>query len=243
MGEANTYLEVSNIKLQGIMPVTMLDWKSRVACTLFMGGCNFRCPFCQNPELVLGPDKNPFISWNKVKNHLENKRKWLDGVVITGGEPTINNGLKDFLSMLKTMGYPTKLDTNGTRPRVLSRLIKEKLVDYIAMDVKSNFNNYSKAAGVPVDIEKIKESIHLITKSEINHEFRTTVVPGFADESNVFEIAGYLGEQNAQHYYLQQFNSTITLDPELMKLEPLKKEILLNLTEKCRRFLPTELRG
>ncbi|MDO8885399.1 anaerobic ribonucleoside-triphosphate reductase activating protein [Candidatus Oleimmundimicrobium sp.] len=243
MLKVSSCLESSSIELRGIVPVTMLDWVGRVACVLFVGGCNFKCPFCHNPELVLSPKKQSLLSWEKVRQHLETKKKWLDGVIITGGEPTIEYGLEDFLSILKEMDYSVKLDTNGTRPRVLSRLIKEELVDHIAMDVKSSFRKYSKAAGVSVNIEKIKKSIDLIVNSGISHEFRTTVVPKLAEKEDVIEIAQYLGNRKAQHYYLQQYNPKVTLDPKLMETKPYKRELLINLTEECLRFVPTELRG
>jgi len=243
MHKTSLCVDNSIIELRGIIPVTMLDWKGKVACTLFVGGCNFRCPFCHNPELVLFPKKQPLVLWDKVEQHLKSKREWLDGVVITGGEPTINDGLWNLVSTLKKMDYPVKLDTNGTRPRVLSRLIQEKLIDFIAMDVKSGFENYPKATGVPVNIEHIKESIDLIIKSNIAHEFRSTVVPGLVEEKDVLEIAGYLGKRDAQHYYLQQFNPKITLDFNLAKTKPFKREMLINLTEKCRQFVATDFRG
>ncbi len=243
MHKTSLCVDNSIIELRGIIPVTMLDWKGKVACTLFVGGCNFRCPFCHNPELVLFPKKQPLVLWNKVEQHLKAKKEWLDGVVITGGEPTINDGLRNFASTLKKMDYPVKLDTNGTRPRVLSRLIQEKLIDFIAMDVKSSFENYPKATGVSVNIENIKESIDLIIKSNIAHEFRSTVVPGLVEEEDVLKMADYLGKRDAQHYYLQQFNPKITLDFSLAKTKPFKREMLINLTKKCRQFLATDFRG
>ena len=232
-----------SIELRGIILVTMLDWVGKVACTLFVGGCNLRCPFCQNPELVICPEEQPIISWDKVKRHLEDKKEWFDGVVITGGEPTINHGLASFLSMLKKMDYPVKLDTNGTRPRVLSRLIREGLVDYIAMDVKSSFKKYPKATGTNIDIKKVEESIDVITTSNIPHEFRTTMVPGFVDEDYAIEIAHHLRSKEAKRYYLQQFRSEITLEPKIKEIKPYKVEKLIELKEVCNRLLPTELRG
>lgn len=236
-----------DIEIKGIIPVGMLDWEGRMVTTLFVGECNFRCPFCQNPDLVKYPAQLKTVPWEEIKDLLKTKRGWLDGVVITGGEPTIHLGLVTLLSKIKKMGYPVKLDTNGTRPRVLSQLIADSLVDYVALDVKSTWDKYGKATKAPGLTEKVKKSVEVLLEAEsqdkVEVEFRTTVVPRYVDKEDVLEIAQFLKDKGAREYVLQQFSSKITLEPEASEIKPYDKEELKALKEECNRVIPTILKG
>lgn len=190
--------------IKGMQKVTLLDYPGRVACTLFTGGCNFRCPFCQNSELVLCPGEVDTIPNEEVFSYLEKRKRMLDGVCITGGEPTLQEGLTEFIGRIKAIGLLVKLDTNGYEPDRLAKLIESGLVDYIAMDIKSSPEGYSKASGIEgVELSKIERSIDLISSSGIEHEFRTTVVRELHTREDLAAIARRLtGEKR---YFLQRF--------------------------------------
>ena len=175
---------------RGIQKVTLLDYPEHIACTLFTGGCNFRCPFCHNSSLVF--DKNPArISEEEVLEFLKKRRNCRQGVCITGGEPTIHMDLPDFIAKVKALGYDVKLDTNGTAPTMLKDLVKSKLVNYVAMDVKHTRVSYADATGIPEGplLERVEESINYLLSGAINYEFRTTVVKELHTPEAVGEIA------------------------------------------------------
>jgi pyruvate formate lyase activating enzyme len=211
------------MKLGGLQKHTLIDYPGHLACTTFTVGCNFRCPYCHNPELVL-----PYYS-NKTEDHfkkedlysfLETRKGLLDGVVITGGEPCLQSGLIDFCQNIKKMGFKIKLDTNGTFPLVLEHLIKDQLVDYVAMDIKSNLPTYSDAAGKDVDLKAIKKSINLIMIESrefgLDYEFRTTCVKPFMSSKIIKDIGGMI--KGAEKYVLQPCNSsTDVLNPDFFK--------------------------
>ncbi len=234
-------------QIKGIIPVSMLDWEGKLVSILFLGGCNLRCCFCQNADLVDNSQTLSDVCWEKVKKHLINKRNWLDGCVISGGEPCINRGLKSLLSRIKKLGYPIKLDTNGTLPQVLSQLMQERVVDYIAMDLKTCFDKYPLLTRTRLDTECINKSARLIAKALANNlidaEFRTTVVPEYVKEEDVFEIAKYLGNIGATRYFLQQFSPKHVLEPQLSLVPPYPEEYLIYLADQCSRFVPTAYRN
>lgn len=227
--------------IKGVIPVTMLDWDGKLATTLFVGGCNYRCPFCHNADLVLSPESLPDIEWEKVEEHLKAKKLWIDGICISGGEPTIHPDLPGLLEKIKNLGFAVKLDTNGARPDVLRKLIRAELIDYLAMDIKTSFEKYSQAVKTSADIAKIKESINLIFNLSIDYEFRTTVVPTLVNEEDVLKIANYI--KGAKVYVLQQFFPRQILDPEMINLVPYPKEVLLAMAEKCNEIVATKVRG
>lgn len=199
----------------GYQKLTLIDYPGKIATTVFTVGCSFRCPFCHNPELVLSPG---------IKNNLEKeffefleKRKGkLEGVCITGGEPTIQPDIIDFIKNVKKIGYLVKLDSNGSRPDVLRSVINGKLVDFIAMDIKHSPENYKKTSGGKADIERIKLSVDLIMNSNIPYEFRTTVVPGIHKEEDFEEISEWI--KGAKSYYLQIYRENKILDQNLKKI-------------------------
>lgn len=229
--------------IKGYIPVSMLDWEGRIVTTLFLAGCNFRCPFCQNPEFVDGDSKSlPSTDWAEIEEHLISKKNWLDGVCITGGEPTISPGLTALIKKIKSLDLAVKLDTNGNNPKVLSPLIDSSLVDCIAMDVKTSFSKYPYVVQAPVSIDNIKRSIELVLDSRLEHEFRTTVVPNYVEREDVLKIAQYLADCGAKKYRLQQFNPKVVLEPEAA-VAPFDKDYLKALTDECNQHLPTKLRG
>ncbi len=194
------------MKIAGLQPVTLLDYPQKLAAIIFTSGCNMRCPFCYNPFLVL-PEwmkKNKLMAEKDLFVFFKKRKKYLDGVVISGGEPTLQRDLPKFCHRLKKLGYAVKLDTNGLMPEVLRQLIAEKLVDYIAMDLKSPLEKTGVACGLAVDAEKIKASIELIKNSGVDYEFRTTLVKGLHEKADIKKMAELI--KGAKKYYLQNFS-------------------------------------
>lgn len=191
------------ISARGLQKLTLLDFPGMVCATVFLAGCNLRCPYCHNPDLVLGSPDLPCIPEEELLRFLESRRGFTDGVCVSGGEPTLDPGLPAFLARVRPLGFKTKLDTNGTRPDVLRRLLERGLVDYIAMDVKAPPDKYRRVTRSRVDPGTIEESIRLLQQSAIDHEFRTTVVPGLVSANDVEEVARWL--QGPQRYVLQQY--------------------------------------
>lgn len=220
------------MRIGGYQKLTLIDYPGKIATTVFTVGCSFRCHFCHNPELVL---RAQFPAPNKMEEeflaHLEKRRGKLEGVCITGGEPTIQPDIIDFIRKIKEMGYVVKLDSNGTRPDVLRRIIKEGLVDYIAMDIKHAPKKYKLATGLTTDIARIKMSVKLIMNSGLPYEFRTTVVPGIHEDEDFDKIAKWIA--GAQNYNLQEYREMRILNPNLKKktkgkqldLDAIKKRI------------------
>ena len=212
---------------------TLLDYPRHIATTVFTVGCNFRCSFCHNPELVLSSQFMVHGNSNEKDffKFLEGRRGRLEAVCITGGEPTLQNDLLDFMSKIKKMGYLVKLDTNGMRPDVLKKALDLKIIDYVAMDIKNSLKNYEKTVCAKVDLERIKMSVELIKNSKIDYDFRTTVVPGIHKEKDFQDIALWIG--GARKYFLQRFRDIKTLDPALkgkikgkkIDLEKIKRKI------------------
>ena len=190
------------MRICGYNKTTLLDYPGRVACTIFLGGCNFRCPFCQNGHLVLEPELQPEYSQEELLSFLKKRRGILDGVCVTGGEPSIYANLPDFLEKIKNLGYAVKLDTNGTNPDMVRMLAGEKLIDMVAMDVKSSKERYPALAGISnVDMDRICETADFLMHSGIEYEFRTTVVRELHTEEDFYRIGEWLG--GAEKYYLQ----------------------------------------
>ena len=190
---------------------------------IYTNRCNFRCPFCHNRQLVLNTDFQP-VELEEVMRTISDRKGFIDGVVVTGGEPTIYPALPELLAALKSMGVKIKLDTNGYNPAALDILIGGGLLDYIAMDIKTSLPKYDLAAGIKVEKEKITTSVELIQKSRVKHEFRTTCVPGIVDIQDVEAISVWIG--NGEDYTLQQFQPENTLDPECSKITPYLRQTL-----------------
>lgn len=192
------------MQICGLNKTTLLDYPGRVAATVFLGSCNFRCPFCHNASLVTEPDSQPQLSREEVLSFLKKRAGLLDGICVTGGEPTLAPDLPDFLRKIKELGLLVKLDTNGYRPDVTKALINEGLVNHIAMDIKSSLSGYPLAAGRPdLPVEPVMESISLLMAGTIEYEFRTTVVGGLHTEKDFREIGLLL--KGCRAYFLQPF--------------------------------------
>jgi len=227
--------------IKGFQKLTLLDYPGQVAATIFVGGCNFNCSYCYNTDLVVNSNSMRTIPEEEIFKELEKRKKMLDGVVICGGEPTIYSNLREFIEKIKNLGFLVKLDTNGSNPEMIKKLIDEKLIDYAAMDVKETFKEYNKIANIKVDIEQIKESIMILINSEIDYEFRTTIVPGFHDVKKIKEIAGYL--VNGKKYYLQLFKAEEKVrDPKLKNIKAFTKEEVDEMVKVAKEYIKTELR-
>lgn len=190
------------MEILGLEKVSLVDYEGYVCATIFTGGCNFFCPFCHNSGIV----KNEFapISRADVMSYLQNRKGLLDAVTISGGEPTIHPELVDLVSEIKAMGYLVKLDTNGTNPEMLQHLVQNKLIDYVAMDIKNNFDAYAPIAGTSnIPVQKIKKSLEILKTSGIDYELRTTLVAEYHFESNIKKMAEELA--GAKRMYLQKF--------------------------------------
>ncbi len=195
------------MNIQGLQKLTLLDFPGRTACTLFTGGCNLRCPFCHNVPLVLDPNGDAPFSDEEIFSFLNSRKGILDGVAVTGGEPLLQRELPDFLRRVKAAGFLTKVDTNGFFPNVLSGLLAEKLVDYVAMDVKNSPAKYAETCGVPgLDVSPAEESVRLLLASGIDFEFRTTVTAEFHTVDDIAKIAKWIS--GAPRYYLQAFRDS-----------------------------------
>jgi len=224
------------MKIKGFLTTSFSDWDGKVSSVIFLPRCNFRCPMCHNHQLVLNPDSLPTVRKKDIVKWLTAKRDFIDGVVVTGGEPTVHKDLEDLLKELKDLGFDVKLDTNGSHPLILECLIEQELVDYIAMDIKAPLDpqKYSELAGVKVDIRKIGQSIGVIMSFGIDYEFRTTVPPTLTKQ-DVFNIAREI--EGAKKYVLQRFIPDNALSPEYRKLKPYTEDQLKEMAEICRLVL------
>jgi len=224
-----------------MIDTSLIDWEGKIVSTLYVPSCNFRCPYCYNCDLILHPENFPNISQRKIDNFLLERKDFIDGICMSGGEPTLYPDLPAYFKEIKDKGFLIKLDTNGTNPKLLKNLIDFCLVDYIALDVKSSldFDNYSKAAGIKdkMIIEKVKDSIKLIMNSKIDYEFRTTVVPLLHSEETIMEIARYIS--GVKRYVLQNFSPLEkTLEPSFQKIKPYSNEKIQEFVEKVKRYIP-----
>lgn len=217
--------------LGGYQKLTLIDYPGKLATTVFTVGCSFRCPFCHNPELVNG---SQFTIHNGLEKEffdfLKKRQGKLEGVCITGGEPTIQVDLIDFIQKIKKLGFLIKLDTNGTRPDVLKKLLDLKLLNFVAMDIKNQIKHYDKTTGTTVDKDRIKLSVELIKNSRVPYEFRTTVVPGIHTKEDFVAIAKWIN--GTESYYLQEYRELKILDPNLKKKTKGKKIDLEKIKQK-----------
>lgn len=206
--------------INGLQKLTLLDFPEHTACTVFTGGCNMRCPFCHNAVLVTDPASQPVIDEREFFDFLKKRRGLLDGVAITGGEPTLMPDLSDFIKTIRELGFEVKLDTNGTRPDILAGLIEKRLVNYVAMDIKSSKEGYPKAVGIPnFDIAPVMESAAILMQNRIEYEFRTTVVKEIHDISDIESIGKWLN--GAPRYFLQLFKDNgATMEKGLNPVDP-----------------------
>jgi len=226
--------------VKSLVKMSLTDWDGKVSAVVFMSGCNYRCPYCHNWQLVEDPDSVDDVDWNDVLDYLESASGWLDGVVVTGGEPTCDPVLPSLLEDIKDKGLPIKLDTNGSVPDVIESLIERGLVDYIAMDVKNSYKKYDETAGARVNTDDIARSIELV-RSLSDHEFRTTVVPGLVEPEDVATICTYI--KGTKNFILQRFHPENVLNKEYSEVSPPSDEEMDALVELCPGDIPTEWRG
>lgn len=188
----------------GLQKLTLLDFPGHTACTLFTGGCNFICPFCQNSRLVLAPDTVTPLDEEEIFSFLKKRAGLLDGVCITGGEPLLDPAIEELISRVRSLGYKIKLDTNGAYPDRLCRLVQKGLVDYVAMDLKNSPEHYGTTVGIPhLDLTPIKESVRFLLSNPVEYEFRTTVVREFHQAADFITISLWIS--GASRYFLQEF--------------------------------------
>ena len=200
----------------GLHKNSLIDYPGKISCVIFLSGCNFDCPYCHNPELARGRFLSPgYLSEDLIFDFLGNRKGFLDGVVVSGGEPTLQKGLISFCEKIRLMGYPVKLDTNGSRPEVIKKLIDEDLVSYVAMDIKTDPSHYTSLIKDDCSIDDIFLSVRIIKESNIDYEFRTTCIKSLVNKSTI-ENMSYL-IKDSKLYTLQQFSKTDVLHPEFFK--------------------------
>ncbi|MBE9541177.1 MAG: anaerobic ribonucleoside-triphosphate reductase activating protein [Proteobacteria bacterium] len=223
--------------IKGFLETSFVDWPGKVASVIFLSHCNFRCPYCHNYDLVLHPDQLPTIPFEQVIQQIKKYKGWVDGVCITGGEPTLFPALVQLIEQLRNEHMLIKLDTNGSRPEVLKKLIDNHLVEHVAMDVKAPLNqeSYSNCCGVSVDLEKIKGSIDLLRKTFISYEFRVTAVPTLLKKEDLLTLANEL--KGSEKLTLQNFNPEHPLDPGLKNVKPYTEQEIEEMQEEMNQIL------
>ena len=235
--------DIDRMKIGGMQKMTLLDYPGKVACTIFMSGCNFKCPFCHNRDLVFIPERYEYFDPADVMDYLEKRKGLLDGVCISGGEPLLQENLETLIERIRDMGYLIKLDTNGAYPKRLKSVVNKGLVDYVAMDVKNSPEKYAMTLGMNPDsfsLEPIRESVEFLKSGAVDHEFRTTVVKELHTAADLTAIAEWIGPD--EKYYLQQYmNSDNVIQPGFSAYT---KEEMNELKEAVARIVPAvQLRG
>jgi len=225
------------MKIGGLQKVSLIDYPEAICAVVFLQGCNFKCSYCHNPQLVEPKLFDPCLEEKKVLEFLAARIGKLDSVTVTGGEPTIQKDLMRFIKLVKKMGFAIKLDSNGTQPKVIKALIDAKLLDFIALDIKAPLEKYKSIVKVPVDTQSIEESIKLILKSKIPHEFRTTVVKSQLMEKDILKIAKLIS--GTKRYALQKFVPTKTLDKKFLKEKTYRDDELERIKIRLEKEIPS----
>lgn len=229
------------MRIDGLQKMTLLDFPGKVACTVFTGGCNFRCPFCHNALLVTELPENPDYTVDEILSFLKKRAGLLDGVAITGGEPLMNPDIADFIKQIRDLGYAVKLDTNGSYPDRLKSIVGEGIVDYVAMDIKNCKEKYAETVGLKsYDLSKIEESVDFLKTNAVDYEFRTTVVKEFHTVEDIRKAAEWI--KGAKRYFLQNFvDSGNLIDGSVSGVD---KSIMLEMQKTAAEFVPqTQIRG
>jgi len=230
--------------VKGFVGISLVDWDGKNSSVIFLPNCNLRCPFCQNAKLVLQPSQLPSVPPERIWNYLQKNTSWIDGVVITGGEPTLHEDLPTLCQQIKKIGFPVKLDTNGTNPAMITNLISEGLVDYVAMDLKAPVTEekYSIAAGVNIAslLPKIEQSIQTLLAEKVDYEFRTTLVPTIHRPADIELICGRI--KSCRKYALQNFRADFeTIDPNFQKLNAFLNEDVNAFFQAARKIVPNTI--
>lgn len=210
--------------IKGFIETSFLDWDGFISSVIFLPYCNFRCPFCQNWQLVDEPEKLDDVDWSVIERYLKAKKDWIDGVVITGGEPTVYPQLELLLKELRRLGYKIKLDTNGYNPSLVENLVREKLLDYIAMDIKAPLDErYETASGIKgLELDRLRESIRFLLDGEVDYEFRTTLVPTLITAEEIKDIGEAI--RGARRWVLQDYQPEPAKEETYRHLEPYRRE-------------------
>jgi pyruvate formate lyase activating enzyme len=221
------------VDIKGFIETSFLDWPGQVSSVLFLAGCNFRCPFCHNYGLVLNHTEFPSLDWTAIRTRLARFKGWIDGVVVSGGEPTLSPGLTDLIRDIRDLGFMVKLDTNGSRPEVLADLLEQGLLNHVAMDVKGPLDevSYTRAAGRPGFLDQVNQSLDILTDSGLPYTLRTTVVPDLHSEQDVLRLAGQL--KTAPSWKLQKFQPENALDCTYRNLAAWEDSYFENLSQRA----------
>lgn len=222
------------VEIKGIEKFASKDFPGYISSTVFLAGCNFRCPFCHNSDLVINPDARPTLDLNFFLSYLDSRKGWLDGICLSGGEPLLSDEVEVLARVIKDRGFLLKIDTNGSFPERLESLLKEGLIDSVAMDIKGPLERYPEIVRVKADLAKINRSVEIIRNSGVEYLFRTTVVPGLIGENDLIQIARWL--EGAKVFQLQQFVPQNTLDPEYLKIVPYSSEVLHSWAERLKPY-------
>jgi len=226
--------------IKNVIKLSLTDWDGKVATVIFLGGCNFKCPYCQNWPLAINPDALKDTDYKEYIEFIKESSDWLDGVVITGGEPTCYRGLVDVIKDIKSHGLRVKMDTNGSNPDVLRDLIGKGLLDFVSMDVKNSIEKYSETADAPVNTDNILESISIL-KEFGSYEFRTTVVPGLVEFEDLEKICNIIKGSNI--YVLQRYHPENVVNKKFSEITPQSDEEMDEMTIYCSKHVPTKWRG
>jgi len=235
------------MEIKGFIDISLIDWDQKLSSVIFLPNCNLRCPYCYNTSLVLYPEKLPTIPFQDIETYLQKNKDWIDGVIITGGEPTLHSDLPNLCQKLKKLNLMVKIDTNGTNPKIIRELLDEELVDYVAMDVKAPLTEqkHLEASGTHAKqlIEKIKETTDILIKSLIEYEFRTTLVPTIHQVKDVQEMCYQI--KGCKKYVLQNYKTNIeTINPNFKNLKPFSQKTLKMFLQTAKKIIPnTILRG
>lgn len=217
------------VEIKGLEKFASKDFPGHISSTVFLAGCNFCCPFCHNSDLVLNPGSLPTLDLNFFLSYLDSRKGWLDGLCLSGGEPLLQEDVEVLARVIKDRGFLVKIDTNGSFPERLEYLIKEGLVDWVAMDIKGPLERYPEIVRAKIDLKKINRSVEMIKNSGLQYIFRTTVVPGLLEENDLKQIGEWL--KVAKVFQLQQFVPQNTLDPAFRQVKPYPAEQLLEWAE------------
>lgn len=232
---------MQTVEIKGFVDLSLVDWEGKVASVVFLPRCNFRCPNCYNAQLVLHSEKMQTIPFEEIHEYLKNNQGWIDGVAITGGEPTLNENLPTFCRMMKDLGFKVKLDTNGTNPKMIEHLIEQGLVDYVALDIKAplTMEKYSKATNVNAKelLVNVEETIEILMTGRVDYEFRTTVVPTIHEPTDIEQICTRI--KGCRKYVLQNFKANVKMiNPELQTQKPFTQAQMQAFKETAARIVP-----
>ncbi len=226
--------------ISGLQKLTLLDYPTKIACTVFTENCNLRCPFCHNALLVTETNGNAHYTEEEIFEFLEKRKNVLEGVVVSGGEPLLQQDISQFLRKVKQLGYSVKLDTNGTFPQKLKQLVRENLVDYVALDVKNSKELYAKTVGTNIDVSAVEQTVEFLLQNNVDYEFRTTVVQGLHTAESIKSLAERIA--GAKRYYLQMFVSS----PNLIdgSCRAVSKQTMQQFLQIAQQYVPSaEIRG